>query len=200
MKKIVTAVVVGLFAWVPLVGADIALEQGLQNVSIDGHIDVDSLVGTEIALRAGYGKYVRPAIEVGGQFEFTDNDFITRYALLAYGEYNWDLDYYWVPFLGASLGLGGLDSFTDSGDSIAVELGLRGGAKYFVLDDFAITGTLGIGFSSWDTYDDGDSADNVDVRIDIGGKWFWKQPETLWRWVSSLDLTQVERGASIAPF
>ena len=173
MKKSVIAVTVLLFGWMSMASADIALNEGQQNVSVDGHIDVDSFAGTEIALRAGYGQYFRPAVEIGGQFEFADNDFITRYAIHAYSEYNWDLDYYWVPFLGASLGLGGLDSFDESGDSIGLELGLRGGAKYFLFDDLAVTGTLGLGFSSGDTYDDGGSADNVDVRIDIGAKWFW---------------------------
>jgi hypothetical protein len=172
MKKYVTAVCL-MFTCVGLGYGDISLREGQQNASLDGHLDVDSVVGTEIALRAGYGQYVRDLIEVGGQVEFADNDFVTRYAISAYGEYNWDLDYFWVPFAGASLGLGGVDSFDGSGDGVGLELGLRGGAKYFLLDNIALTGSLGIGLSTGDTFDDGGSAESVDVRIDLGMRYYW---------------------------
>jgi hypothetical protein len=151
----------------------LTMGEGVRSISLTGDLNTTSYSGTNLDLKGGYGVFVKPLVELGGLFEFQDNDFITRIGLRGYVEYNFDGGVsYLVPMVGGVIGLGYLENF--SGDEVGFEFGVYAGAKYFLRDNLALVTTLGLGGSSGDTYDDKkDTASSTKLSFDIGLRWYY---------------------------
>ena len=169
---------VGIFVSLTLVlgwanAQELNIGEGVRSISLTGGLNATSYSGTNLDLKGGYGVFVKPLVELGGLFEFQDNDFITRIGLRGYVEYNFDRGVsYLVPMVGGVIGLGYLENF--SGDEVGFEFGMYAGAKYFLRDNLALVATLGLDGSSGDTYDDKkDAASSANLSFDIGLRWYY---------------------------
>ena len=142
--------------------------QGVQEVQTEGRIDFDSGRGTLIDLTLGYGIFIQDYIEIGGRVSVARDDEATAFGIAGFAEYNIDNGTWMIPFVGGSVGY---ETFDDNfyGDDAGLILGIYGGAKYFLREDVAITGTLNVEFGSGEVFlsDDGLDSTNVEFRLGL---------------------------------
>ena len=162
------ALTLGATATVSAQGDVPLFAKGVQEVQTEGMIDFDSGRGTRIDLTLGYGIFVQDYLEVGGRVSIARDDEAVAFGLAGFAEYNFDNGTWMIPFVGGSLGY---ETFDDAfyGDDAGLILGAYGGAKYFLRESVAITGTLNVEFGSGDVFlsDDGLDSTNIEFRLGL---------------------------------
>lgn len=171
MKKIL---VIALIAVVAATTHGMFLEEGTSEVSVSGLLDFDSANGTLTDLNLFYGYFFMDYLEIGLAGSYLNDDAVQVWALGPKAEYNFDIGYSIVPFVGGSLMIASTDfKDTDKSDTAGIA-GVEGGAKFFITEYAAISVALIGELATEDIYPvkDGKS-DNTDIRAELGMRIFF---------------------------
>lgn len=145
------------------------ITQDTRALSVQGLIDDD---GDDFGMQFGAsaGQFIVDYIEAGLRLNagFRGSDF-KNISLAGYGEYNFELQMLWFPYVGGSLGLGYAEFVDD--DDVFLELQAYGGARYFFIDYASIGGELALKLATADIYNRGD--DSFDWEIRIRTTWYF---------------------------
>ncbi len=168
MKKItrITAIlsvlILGTYAY-----AAEALHEGSREFGVQGNVEFDSAVGTDVNVGLRAGKYVADGIQVGTFGSFADNDVDTRWGVGLYGEYNLVGAGPLVPFIGVS---GAYNRSEPSGlsNSDAFVLGGEVGGKYFLARNTALTLSYLFELASEDIFADNSKLKDTNHNILLG--------------------------------
>ncbi len=147
------------------------IQEGTQELGVSGMLDFDSEDGTVVDLTVGYGYYIMDGIEVGAEAFVYDSDSLRLYGAGVFAEYNLDLGSELVPFVGVSAGWGKTEvDFDELGKEKddAFVLGAEVGAKYFFVENIAISLSYQFNWASEDIYYDDEKAEDTDHRIVLG--------------------------------
>jgi hypothetical protein len=171
MRKIL---VIALIALIAATTQGMFLEEGTSEVSVSGLLDFESANGTLIDLNLFYGYFFVDYLEIGLAGSYLDDDAVQVWALGPKAEYNFDIGYSVVPFVGGSLLLAATEfKDADKNDTAGIA-GLEAGAKFFITEYAAISVSLVGEMATDDIYPvkDGKS-DNTDIRAELGMRIFF---------------------------
>jgi hypothetical protein len=136
-RTLVAAFIVSILLMMPASGAGI-VSQGQRELVLDGAIFTESPQGTSADLGIKAGRFVIDGLLTGFEIRGAHNDVRTIGRVGLYSDYNLDLGYYTVPFLGVAIGYNYTDlKEGDSGDFTIFEAYL--GTKHFLSDYVAIS-------------------------------------------------------------
>lgn len=127
-----------------------------KEISLEGNFQFDP--ATNIDLNIGYGYFLSPALEVGGEFSFIDPDGGNNsYGLAAVVDYHFPGASALLPFVGVTAG------FADPGGNSDTyfQYGIRGGVKYFLNQNVSANAIL-----QWSDTDQDNS--ESDFRLNFG--------------------------------
>lgn len=158
-------------------GVNPMLREGVQELGIQGNIDLDDPQGSlSVELDATYGWFLNQNLEVGPFIGFsrTTGGDVMRYGLGVFAEYHL-LTYDWVgfaqsvPYVGASLGLEFLDTdLPGEEDQSGLTLTPVIGVKWFFRDYVAVDTNFFLAWSSDDVYTNDEELDNYDFGFNLG--------------------------------
>lgn len=172
MKKII-ALMMGLT--VSAYGA--MIQEGTQELGLSGWLDFETIDGTEVNFDASYGYFIMDGIQVGARASVYDSDSVSEYGLAAFAEYNLDLGSQLVPFVGVSVGWGKaeVDFGGDLGkvDDDAVVASAQVGAKYFFVENIAVSLAYQFDWASEDLYYNDNKAEDTDHSIQLGMRFYF---------------------------
>jgi hypothetical protein len=151
------------------VATDPMIFAGTRTINVDGLIDDDG-DDVGISLNLSMGWFVADYVEVGGKlslgFRGSDN---MNWGLAGYGEYHIDQGYYFVPYVGASLGLQYLE--IGNWDETYLELQTYGGVRYFFTNYAAIGTELALKYATEEIYNR--FQDSFDWEIRLKTSWYF---------------------------
>lgn len=171
MRKIL---VIALIAALAVTTHGMFLEEGTSEVSISGLLDFETANGTLIDLNLFYGYFFIDYIEIGLAGSYLDDDAAQIWALGPKAEYNFDIGYSVVPFVGGSLKLAATEYKDTDKDDTAGIVGIEGGVKFFITEYAAISVALVGEAATADIYPakDGET-DSTDIRTELGMRIFF---------------------------
>lgn len=145
------------------------LSAGTQEFGLSGRVGFQDEFDAAFIL--SYGYFFKDNWQVGFNADAilregsVDNGNGDSLSVALFTEYHFETGTKWVPFVGASVGLGSISSTGTNGDGISsegVELSGVVGLKYFITQNIAISG--GIDFS-WNSGDALDADFGSDINI-----------------------------------
>jgi hypothetical protein len=147
--------------------------EGTSELSVSGLLDFKSANGALADIHVFYGYFVMDYLEAGLVGSFMNDDTISTWALGPKVEYNFDVGYTAVPFVGGSLMFA--DSKLKEGErSDTAIAGAEAGAKFFITEYAAISAALVGEIAIDDIYSSGDDEmDNTDLRVELGMRIFF---------------------------
>jgi hypothetical protein len=165
--------VIALIATIAATTHGMFLEKGTSEISVSGLLDFDSASGTLTDLNLFYGYFFMDYLEVGLAGSYLNDDAVRAFALGPKAEYNFDIGYSVVPFVGASLKFASVDfKDTDKNDTCGIA-GVEAGAKFFITEYAAISAALVGELASEDIYSAKDGMDSTDIRAELGMRIFF---------------------------
>ncbi len=167
MKKIsFMTIVLGLMVAGSAYAAE-ALYKGSSELGVQGNVEFESAVGTDVNVGFRGGHYIADGIQIGTFGSFSDNDVDTRWGVGVYGEYNVIGAGPVVPFVGLS---GAYNRSEPSGlsNSDAFVLGGEAGTKYFLTGSTALTLSYLFEFASDDIFADNSNLKDTNHNILLG--------------------------------
>ena len=168
MRKLI---VLGMVLVLASTGYAASLQEGTQEVVVEGLLDPTTGAGSEFDVSLAYGQFVQDNIEVGAFAEYADNDAVSAFGLGVFGEYNFDMGTELVPFVGASIGYFNADF--DEGDSLdGINIEGQAGVKYFLAENVAISGAVVLDWATEDIYQDDEDFEDTDVTIQVAMRFF----------------------------
>ena len=171
MRKIL---VIALIAAVAATTHGMFLEEGTSEFSISGTLDFDTANGTLTALNLFYGYFFIDYLEIGMAGSYLNDDAVQRWALGPKAEYNFDIGYSAVPYIGGSLKFASTEFKHADKDETAGVVGVEGGVKFFISEYAAISVALVGELASEDIYpDEDDGMADTDSRLDVGLRIFF---------------------------
>jgi hypothetical protein len=172
MKKLIASAILAAS-----VGSGYAanLDLDTKSVGFSGLIDFTSVARTHVDFALSLGYFVADYAEVGLRANVEDDDFTSRWAIGAYGEYNFEIGSPLFPYVGAGLNISGADLKVtqDADNNSGVELDLRLGSKYFLLEDLAVDAAISLRVASTELYADDTEADTSDWRMLFALRYFF---------------------------
>lgn len=163
--------------------AEARLEQGTQELGVQGNLDLDAQDDFELNLDITYGRFIRDDWQVGVKSGVGATGSVLNFDLGLFTEYNFNNATNWVPYVGASAGLASAnfdfdEDFKDTADVdfedvTALSVGLSGGIKYFINDNVAIAGEVNHNISTDDINFDGDELSDSATKIMIGTRFYF---------------------------
>lgn len=171
MRKIL---VIALIAAIAATTHGMFLEEGTSEVSVSGLLDFESANGTAIDLNLFYGYFFMDYLEIGLAGSYYDDDAAQIWALGPKAEYNFDIGYSVVPYVGGSLQLAATEyKEADKNDTAGI-VGIEGGAKFFITEYAAISAALVGEAATADVYPAKDGeAESTDIRVELGMRIFF---------------------------
>jgi opacity protein-like surface antigen len=151
------------------------LREGVKEVGINGFIDFEGAQGdVDAVAEALFGYFLNRHLEVGGFLSYSranDGDDIT-YGVGAFAEYHifgarWVGFAETVPYFGASVGLGVLDSASEENES-ALTFIPKVGVKWFFRDYVALDTNVFLALATEDIYLNDGSSDSYDFGMRFG--------------------------------
>ena len=155
------------------------LSAGTRQLTVSGRLDQTEQVNFSLTGNAGY--FIQDQLEVGvlGGLEMLHGNDVTTFAVGGFSEYNFLLrdNENIVPFIGGSLSLkyasydiaGNVDphlpNLIDQSDFV-IEIGGYAGARYFIMENFAIGSAVRLFFATGDIYF-GDNAEFEAFDMDV---------------------------------
>ena len=161
--------VIALIAAIAVTTHGMFLEEGTSEVSLSGLMDFESANGTLIDLNLFYGYFVMDYVAVGLAGSYYDDDAAQIWAVGPKAEYNFDIGYTVVPYVGGALKLASTEYKDMDKDDTAGVIGVEGGVKFFINEYAAISAALVGEAATADIYPakDGDTG-NTDTRVELG--------------------------------
>jgi len=149
-----------------------ALHEGSTEFGVQGKVEFESAVGTDISVSLRAGHFVADGIQVGAFGSFADNDVDTRWGVGVFGEYNLLTGGAVVPFVGIS---GAYNRSEPSGlkNTDAFVLGAEAGGKYFLTANTALTLSYLFELSSDDIFVDDDQLEDTNHSILLGLRFYF---------------------------
>ena len=172
MRKIL---VIALVAAIAAASAQaVFLEEGTSELSLSGTLDFDTAYGTYSVLDIFYGYFVMDYLEAGAAFGLINNNAYRVWSIGPKAEYNFDLGYSVVPYIGGALKFAstenkGIDR-TDNAGVAALELG----TKFFITEYAAVSVAVVGEAATDDIYMEGDDdSSSTDMRFELGMRFFF---------------------------
>ncbi len=160
--------------------AEARLERGTKELGVQGNLDLDAPNDYLLNLNLTYGYFVRDNLEVGVVTKISASDDYKNLGLGFFAEYNFNNNKSkWVPYVGAAASAARVEFSDDNNDYVdfedvtALDVKLSLGMKYFVRDNFAITGEVNHNISTDDINFDGDSLKDSATNILIGTRFYF---------------------------
>ena len=171
MRKIL---IIALIAAMAATSQGMFLEEGTSEISVSGLLDFETANGTLIDLNLFYGYFFMDYLEIGVAGSYLDNDAVQAWAIGPKAEYNFDIGYSVVPFVGGSLQFASTEFKDADKDDTAGIAGIEGGAKFFITEYAAISVALVGEMATEDLYPakDGES-ESTDIRTELGMRIFF---------------------------
>ncbi len=172
MKNILVIALVAVMATVSAQG--MFLEEGTSELSLSGMLDFDTAYGTYTALDIFYGYFVMDYLETGVAFGMINNNQYRVWSIGPKAEYNFDLGYSAVPYIGGALKFASTENKdidrTDNAGVAALELG----SKFFITEYAAISVAFVGEAATDDIYMEGDDdSSSTDMRFELGMRFFF---------------------------
>lgn len=181
-KNVILSSFVAVFAVSSLV-AEARLEQGTQELGVQGNLDLDAQDDYELNLDLTYGRFVRDNWQIGAKSGVGATGSVLNFDLGLFTEYNFNNQSNWVPYVGASAGLASANfdfdeeikdtADVDLEDVTALNVALAGGIKYFVNDNVAIAGEINYNVATDDINFDGDELSDSATKVLIGTRFYF---------------------------
>ena len=171
MKKILA---IALIAVLAATTHGMFLEEGTSELSVSGLLDFESANGTLFNVNLFYGYFFMDYLEIGLAGSYLDDDAVQMWAVGPKAEYNFDIGYSVVPFVGGHLQIAATDNKDADKDNTAGIVGIEGGAKFFITEYAAISLALVGELATDDIYpaEDGDT-ESTDARVELGLRMFF---------------------------
>ncbi|PSW20628.1 hypothetical protein C9I98_07200 [Photobacterium sanctipauli] len=148
------------------------LQQGTQEIGIQGSLDLDYVDDYLLDLNTSYGYFVRDKWEIGGELDLTISDNAQNYQIGAFTEYNFTNTSLWVPYLGVGAQYAYSD-INDNSDS-AFNFQVSAGMKYFLHPQIALAAEVNYNLATEDIYADGDGEAKDDkTQFLIGTRFYF---------------------------
>jgi hypothetical protein len=155
------------------------LDQGTQELSVAGTLDLPELDELDYDIDGSYGYFLRDGWEVGVELSASDFDGADRVEIGGFTEMNFRRNRTIVPYVGAGIGLVSAD-FGDEvvlGTPIDDEDGLvfdvEGGAKFFLQPYMAISLAIDFKFSTEDVFETGEEIEDNLSSIKVGMRYYF---------------------------
>lgn len=181
-KNVILSTFVAVFGMTSVM-AEARLEQGTQELGVQGNLDLDAQDDFELNLDLTYGRFIRDDWQVGAKSGIGATGSVLNFDLGLFTEYNFNNTSNWVPYVGASAGLASANFDFDNNikdtadvdfeDVTALNIGLSGGIKYFVNDNVAIAGEINYNIATDDINFDGDELSDSATNIMIGTRFYF---------------------------
>ena len=146
----------------------VVIPEGTHEIGFAGAVDSDTPQGTDISFDLKYGMFLMDQFVLGGTLGVTDNDTATTWDIGVYGEYNWDTQTEWVPYVGLDGTWSSVDPASgDSADAFVATPNV--GVKYFFNESVAAYGQFNYDLATDDIYVDEDlNAESTNYGIMLG--------------------------------
>ena len=171
MRKYLVMVMVAVLACG--VYAQPSIEEGTRELSIAGAWDPEGPTGTALQLTAGYGLFLRDALEVGASLGYESYEDaggsgvdLKAWQLGGFVEHHFDMATMTVPYIGARVGY--LKAELGSWDESAFVYGPRVGIKHFIADNVAVDIGLEFMFATEDMYCNDGTYEDSDITLEFG--------------------------------
>jgi hypothetical protein len=175
-RIIVAAVIVGL-AFTGTAWAEVTpnIDKGTKQLAIYGSYDNNHPLDYQLILGGAFGYFVTDGLLLSGVLGWQSNDLADSIEAGVVGEYNFNTNSPWVPFVKAGVLYKGVElddeiyNVSDEADADAWLGRLGGGVKYFFRSDIAISLALNYDIASEDLYfDDDGNAENYNIKAVLG--------------------------------
>ncbi len=179
MKK---AVLFALAALLVSAVAEARLDKGMQELGVQGMLDLDAEDKYDLDLNLTYGYFFRHNTEVGLVTDFQASDSVFNAKFGGFIEHNFNNDISrWVPYIGLAAQLGSMDIDFDENDAnaslndsqSALNLVASLGLKYFINDNVALTGTVTYNWATDKLYPSEDELKDTATKIFIGTRFYF---------------------------
>jgi hypothetical protein len=171
MRKIL---VIALIAAVAATAHGMFLEEGTSEISLSGMVDFDTLYGTYTDLNIFYGYFFMDYLEIGLSGGYINDNSVRVWELGPKAEYNFDIGYSVVPFVGGALKFASSDAKDTDRSKDAAVAALDVGAKFFITEYAAISVALVGEVATDDIYMEGDGDTSTsDARAELGMRFFF---------------------------
>ena len=148
--------------------------EGTSELSVSGLLDFKSANGTLTDINLFYGYFVMDYLEAGLAGSFMNDQAVRTWALGPKAEYNFDIGYSVVPFVGGSLKLAASKLKEGDKSDTAAIAGAEAGAKFFITEYAALSAALVGEIATDDIYSSGDDEmDSTDLRFELGMRIFF---------------------------
>ena len=148
--------------------------EGTSELSVSGLLDFKSANGTLTDINLFYGYFVMDYLEAGLAGSFMNGNAVRTWALGPKAEYNFDIGYSAVPFVGGSLMFAASKLKEEEKSDTAVIAGAEAGAKFFITEYAAISAALVGEIATDDIYaSSDDEMDSIDLRFELGMRIFF---------------------------
>jgi len=152
---------------------NVMLQQGSREILLNFSYESSGSTGGGIDLETGFGYFIQDFIQAGFTVLYSDTELSDAFGGRIFGEHNYDTFTNWIPFAGGSLGYLTLDPGFLQEDNSGIEFRIYVGAKIFLTEYLAVTGTLGAAAATDDVYLDNVTADSSKFDAKIGVRvWF----------------------------
>jgi hypothetical protein len=174
MKKYLALIAMAMVAGVAQAATDAGsptLSEGTREIVVEGLFDPDTINDQQVDLSLGYGVFIQDNVEVGAEVFGSDNDAVGTWGVGAFGEYNFDQGSELVPFVGAGVSWQNVD--VDDGESADAVVGeVKGGVKYFLASNVAISADVSWAIASDDIYVEQDDVSDTDLTVNLGMRFY----------------------------
>lgn len=155
------------------------LEQGTQELSISGNLELPESDELDYDIDGSYGYFIRDGLEIGGRVGASDFGGQDRFEISGFAEYNFMRDSNLVPYVGGGIGL----VTADFGDDLVVGtpiddddglvFDIEGGVKYFLQEYMAISAGIDFKLSTEDVFAAGEEIEDNLTSIKIGMRYYF---------------------------
>ena len=185
MKKIIFACIIGLSlatAGMATAANDAVpnLNKGTKSLRLNGSYDANHPLDYQITLEGGFGYFFWDNIELAALGGWQGNDLMDKIELGLVGEYNFNFNSPWVPFLQVGVLYAGAeveDDIYNNDDDMDADTWIGrfgGGVKYFFRDDIAVSLGINYDVAADDIYwDDDGNADSYNWTALLGLRFYF---------------------------
>jgi hypothetical protein len=166
--------VIALIAAAAVTAHGMFLEEGTSEFSVSGMLDFDTANGTLTDVNLFYGYFFMDYLEIGLAGSYLNDDAVQVWAVGPKAEYNFDIGYSVVPYVGGTLKVAATDLKNSSDNNTAGIAGLEAGAKFFITEYAAVSAALVGEAATDDIYPvKNGKTDSTDLRAELGMRIFF---------------------------
>ncbi len=156
------------------------LDKGTKEISVSGRLEFPDFEKLDYDLNGSFGYFLVDGWELGARIGAADAGGVDRVDVGVFTEYNFMRESWWVPYLGAAIGLGTVsfddgdfDSESDLDDGDGAVFDIEAGVKWFIRDYMAISTAINFQFATDDIYATDDSLEDNLTTLLIGMRFYY---------------------------